>query len=79
MQSGSKMANKFSDYGNTGCCTFWARTNETIPQRQSTCYAISCDFPAQIAYIAVHNRGVNMSGVEGHAKPLDQLNEHYNL
>lgn len=40
---------------------------------------IMCDFPAHIAYIAVHNRGVNMSGVEGHAKPLDQLNEHYNL
>ena len=40
---------------------------------------IKCDFPAHIAYIAVHNRGVNMSGVEGRAKPLDQLNEHYNL
>lgn len=40
---------------------------------------IVCDFLAHIAYIAVHNRGVNMSGVEGHAKPLDQLNEHYNL
>ena len=40
---------------------------------------ITCDFPAHIAYIAVHNCGVNMSGVEGRVKPLDQLNEHYNL
>ena len=38
-----------------------------------------CDFLAHIAYIAVHNHGVNMSGVKGHAKPLDQLNEYYNL
>ena len=40
---------------------------------------IKCDFPAHIAYIAIHNRGVNMSGMEGRAKPTDQLNEHYNL
>ena len=40
---------------------------------------ITCDFPAHTAYIAVHNRGVNISGVEGRVKPLDQLNQHYNL
>ena len=30
---------------------------------------IKCDFPAHIVYIAIHNCGVNMSGVEGCAKP----------
>ncbi len=36
-------------------------------------------FPKHIAYIATHNRTVNMSGRLGHAKPVDQLIEHYNL
>ena len=37
------------------------------------------EFPAHIAYIATHNRVVNMTGKESCAKPLDQLIEHYNL
>ena len=40
---------------------------------------LSCDYPAHIAYIVTHNRCVNMSGIEGRGKPLDQLIEHYNL
>lgn len=36
-------------------------------------------FPKHIAYIATHNRTVNMSRRLGHAKPVDQLIEHYNL
>ena len=40
---------------------------------------IKADFPAHIAYIATHNRTVNMEGKEGKGKPTDQLIEHYNL
>ena len=40
---------------------------------------LKCDFPSHIAYIVTHNRAINMSGKEGHGKPLDQLVEHYNL
>ena len=36
-------------------------------------------FPKHISYIAVHNRTVNMSGIPGHGKPVDQMIEHYNL
>ncbi len=36
-------------------------------------------FPKHIAYIATHNRTVNMTGRPGRAKPIDQLMEHYNL
>ena len=30
-------------------------------------------FPKHISYIAVHNRTVNMSGIPGHGKPVDQI------
>ena len=40
---------------------------------------IKADFPAHIAYIAIHNRTVNMQGKPGMGKPVDQLIEHYNL
>ena len=40
---------------------------------------ITARFPKHIAYIAVHNRTVNMDGKKGHGKLLDQLMEHYNL
>lgn len=40
---------------------------------------IKADFPAHIAYIAIHNRTVNMHGKPGMGKPIDQLIEHYNL
>ena len=40
---------------------------------------IKADFPAHIAYIATHNRTVNMQGKDGRGKPIDQLIEHYNL
>ena len=36
-------------------------------------------FPRHIAFIATHNRTVNMTGTPGRAKPVDQLIEHYNL
>ena len=51
-------------------------------------YAVECvnqiaslcaDLPRHLAYIASHNRTVNMEGKPGRGKPLDQLNEHYNL
>ena len=40
---------------------------------------IMARFPRHISYIAVHNRTVNMDGLPGHGKPIDQLMEHYNL
>ena len=40
---------------------------------------IMARFPRHIAYIAVHNRTVNMDGHPGHGKAIDQLMEHYNL
>ena len=51
-------------------------------------YAVECvhmlaslhaDLPRHLAYIATHNRTVNMEGKSGRGKPIDQLNEHYNL
>lgn len=40
---------------------------------------LQADFPRHMAYIATHNRTVNMSGKPGRGKPVDQLIEHYNL
>ncbi len=40
---------------------------------------LSADFPKHTAYIATHNRTVNMYGHPGRGKPVEQLNEHYNL
>ena len=40
---------------------------------------IQADFPKHIAYIAIHNRTVNTTGIPGHGKPIDQMVEHYNL
>ena len=40
---------------------------------------VTARFPKHIAYIAVHNRTVNLDGKRGHGKPIDQLMEHYNL
>ncbi len=40
---------------------------------------LKADLPKGMAYIATHNRTVNMTGRLGQGKPLDQLNEHYNL
>ena len=40
---------------------------------------LKADLPKGMAYIATHNRTVNMTGQLGQGKPLDQLNEHYNL
>ena len=37
------------------------------------------DFPKHMAYIATHNRTVNLDGKPGHGKPVDQMIEHYNL
>ena len=39
---------------------------------------LKADLPKGMAYIATHNRTVNMMGRLGQGKPLDQLNEHYN-
>ena len=40
---------------------------------------VRATFPKHVAYIAVHNRTVSMSGVVGQGKPIDQMQEHYNL
>ena len=40
---------------------------------------IHANFPRHIAYIALHNRTVNLDGKPGHGKPLDLMMEHYNL
>ena len=40
---------------------------------------LAANFPKHIAYIAMHNRAVNMEGKPGRGKPIDQLIEHYNL
>ena len=37
------------------------------------------NFPRHIAYIVTHNRTVNLRGLPGRGKPIDQLIEHYNL
>ena len=34
---------------------------------------LTARFPRHISYIATHNRTVNMSGIPGHGKPLDQV------
>ena len=40
---------------------------------------LQANFPKHIAYLATHNRTVNISGKPGKGKPVDQLIEHYNL
>lgn len=40
---------------------------------------LTADFPKHMAFLATHNRTVNMSGKPGQGKPVDQLIEHYNL
>ena len=40
---------------------------------------LTADFPKHLAYIAIHNRTVNMQGKPGRGKPVDMLMEHYNL
>ena len=39
---------------------------------------IHANFPRNIAYIALHNRTVNLDGKPGRGKPLDFMMEHYN-
>lgn len=36
-------------------------------------------FPKHIAYVVTHNRTINTDGRPGHGKPLDLMQEHYNL
>ena len=40
---------------------------------------LQANFPKHIAYLATHNRTVNISGKPRRGKPVDQLIEHYNL
>ena len=40
---------------------------------------LKATFPKHVAYIATHNRTVNMSGIVGQGKAIDQMQEHYNL
>ena len=40
---------------------------------------VTAKFPKHMAYITIHNRTVNIDGMHGHGKPVDQLMEHYNL
>lgn len=42
-------------------------------------YLICADFPKYMAYIASHNRMVNMYGKPGRGKPVDEVIEQYNL
>ena len=54
------------------------RRNYAAESVYHTCN-LCADLPRHMAYIATHNRTVNMSGRPGHGKPVDQLIEHYNL
>ena len=54
------------------------RRNYAAESVYLTCNLLA-DFPRHMAYIATHNRIVNMSGKPGRGKPVDQLIEHYNL
>lgn len=40
---------------------------------------LKATMPKHVAYIATHNRTVNTSGIVGRGKPIDQMQEHYNL
>ena len=40
---------------------------------------LSADFPKHLSYIVTHNRTVNVEGIPGKGKPIDQMMEHYNL
>ena len=40
---------------------------------------LQADFPKAIAFVARHNRTVNVDGHPGHGKPIDQMIENYNL
>ena len=37
--------------------------------------SLCADLPRHLAYIATHNRTVNMEGKSGRGKPIDQLND----
>ena len=41
--------------------------------------SLYADFPRHLAYIAMHNRTVNVDGKPGRGKPIDQMTEHYIL
>ena len=51
------------------------RRNYAAESVYQTCN-LCADFPQHMAYIATHNRTVNMSGKPGQGKPVDQLIEH---
>ena len=40
---------------------------------------LQASYPKHIAYIVTHNRTVNVHGMPGRGKPIDQMLEHYNL
>ena len=40
---------------------------------------VYADLPRHLAYIAIHNRTVNLEGKPGRGKPVDQMTEHYIL
>ena len=40
---------------------------------------LQVSYPKHIAYLVTHNRTVNMHGMSGRGKPIDQMLEHYNL
>ena len=40
---------------------------------------LQADWSSSTAFIAIHNRTVNTSGIKGRGKPIDQQMEHYNL
>ena len=56
----------------TGCTNYASEAIHLIAN-------LTAIFPKHIAYIAIHNRTVNVPGKPGRGKPVDQLTEHYNL
>lgn len=56
----------------TGCKTY---ATECVHLLTHLC----ADLPKHLAYIAMHNRTVNVEGKPGRGKPIDQMTEHYIL
>lgn len=56
----------------TGCKNYAAESVHLIAN-------LCADLPKHLSYIATHNRTINLEGIQGRGKPLDQMAEHYIL
>ena len=56
----------------TGCKNY---ATDTLYLLTNMC----ANLPRHLAYIAVHNRTVNVEGKPGRGKPIDQMTDHYIL